>query len=152
MSTVNPLEGIDLHAGDLGLVFIEGIGFRPKDGVDSFSAKFDCPVVTFWKDMKYDKVVVERRCEEVEPIFSDQPVVFASSEAAPPAIYYNVPQRPFWSPDKHTETFYYVSVPRDVDPIPEPPKVPDVDLSTSLLYLVTALGLTLLAKWICPKG
>lgn len=150
MSTVNPLQGVDLHAGDLGLVFIEGVGFRPKDGVDSFSAKFDCPVVTYWKDMKYDKVVVERRCEEPEPLYSwEEPsVVFVSAPNHAPEVFHNTPTGPFWSPEKPTETFYYVSVPRD----PTPPEVPEVPLLPSMLYLPTALLLMLLAKWIMPKG
>lgn len=60
---------IELDDGDLGLIYVPGLGFRPIDGIDHYgSNKLDtpeCSITAVYKDMANDQVVVERECDSV---------------------------------------------------------------------------------------
>lgn len=56
---------VQLDLGDAGLHWIEGVGFRPVDGIDLWLSKYDCPRVgSSWKDAATDRVGRETKCNE----------------------------------------------------------------------------------------
>lgn len=64
-------DDVQLDVGDLGLNFIEGVGFRPVDGVDQYgSGKSPCPVVAVYKNTKLDTVERETVCAAPAPVYA----------------------------------------------------------------------------------
>ena len=54
---------VRLDPGDTGLHWVEGVGFRPVDGIDLFPGKYECPRTgRAFKDSKTDRVMRERQC------------------------------------------------------------------------------------------
>ena len=134
--------GVTLDAGDSGVIYVDGLGFRPVDGKDTYGGgKVDCPFKTVWKDGRGDFVDGERECAG-----RDMMAGFMPEFEAVPAYQWDVIVPP--------ARFVPVVVPAGVYPPTRYQPTPDaptpVPLPATVWLMLVALGL-LWGKHFCNR-
>lgn len=146
------MSTVELDPGDLGVVWVEGVGFRPVDGIDEYGAgKADCTVIIVYKDMAEDKIEKVQSCDDGPSLWTEKwtppPELWTPPAYAPPVYYvpplYASPPSSHWAPP-----IYYgggdccsTTYPPDTPP-------PVVPLPSSAWLLIAAL---ILSWMLCPK-
>ena len=148
MATLSPLDGIELDPGDMGVIFVPGLGFRPADGVEQYGVGKgeDCPMVFHSNEPGGQWETIVHHCE-------------APTEKWTPL--FDIPDGPsYWAVPLPTPTYISTTptpiVPWDTPIVPWtpccgptpwiPPEVPEVPLPATAVLAVTGMLLLILLR------
>lgn len=163
MSTLNPLDGIDLDPGDMGVMFVPGLGFRPVDGVEQYGIGKgeDCPMVFHSNEPGGQWETIVHHCEAptekwtflAPPVYAAPPAIYVPPVTTffpgVPATYYPPGGYiPPWGWIPPGSDCCYIPPTTCCGPIPPDPEMPAVDAPAAGLLLATALILVVLARTI----